>query len=337
MSITERRVLLYWSHIAKQCEKSDETNTVASDWITDAWYAGPNRSTSDLNSILQCPVFAPEIQSSITPLTCPDTALSEQIRKELLQPHDEMQLTSNPPHHTEVDNEEWMWILSTSKNTLFSDLAQTPSVSKNDRSNEFKSLPEPLETSTLDKLMSGVESFIDGTSTISGVEPNEKPLFDDSAPIVVDPTLFMNILHTALKAKSAQELSDKLSDIKLNHNNVNDPFFSEDDYLLMDPSNDDESDDGVDADTINMEDVMNAMDAELQEGLSTSRAWDNVTGNNCDDDIARNAHVLSNLLKSIDASGGGPGPTQNILQELDGTDHLPINGDTDNDPITIRR
>jgi hypothetical protein len=337
MSITERRVLLFWSHIAKQCEKSDETNTAASDWITDAWYAGPNRSTSDLNSILQCPVFAPEIQSSITPLTCPDTALSEQIRKELLRPRDDMQLTSNPPHHSEVDNEEWMWILSTSKNTLFSDLAQTPSVSKNDRSNEFKSLPEQLETSTLDKLMSGVESFIDGTSTINGVETNNKPLHDNSAPIVVDPTLFMNILHTALKAKSGQELSDKLSDIKLNHNNVNDPFFSEDDYLLMDPSNDDESDDGVNADIMNMEDVMNAMDAELQEGLSTSRAWDNVTGINCDDDIARNAHVLSNLLKSIDSSGGGPGPTQNILQELDGTDHLPINGNTDNDPITIRR
>jgi SGT1 protein len=323
MSSTERRVLLYWSRIAKQCD-IDGSKSDADNWITDAWYAGPNDAAYDLKSFLQCPVFVPEIQSSITPLTYPDTVLSEQIRKELLRPHNDVQLPSNPPHHTEVDAEDWMWILPTSKDAVLSDLTQTPSLPKIVLSKESKTLPEKQEVSALDNMLSGVESFMDGTSTLHGVDSSNKPIYDDSIPIVINPTLFMNILHTALKANSAQELSDKLRAMATHSSILNDPFFSEDDYLLMDPSNDNESDDDevdndIDADTMNMEDIMNAMDAELRESTSTSRAWDTVTSSNLDDDIAQNAHILSNLLKSIDASGGGPGPMRNILKEMDDT------------------
>ena len=32
--------------------------------------------------------------------------------------------------------------------------------------------------------------------------------------------------------------------------------------------------------------------------------------------VAQDVHVLSNLLKSLDASAGGPGPIRNMLSEM---------------------
>ena len=34
--------------------------------------------------------------------------------------------------------------------------------------------------------------------------------------------------------------------------------------------------------------------------------------------IAADAHILNNLLESLDASGGGSGPVINILKEMEG-------------------
>ncbi len=38
------------------------------------------------------------------------------------------------------------------------------------------------------------------------------------------------------------------------------------------------------------------------------------------DSIDADAHVLNNLLESLDASGGGSGPVINILKEMGGSD-----------------
>ena len=333
MSNAERRVLLHWSRVAKQCDMNSGSVPDTCDWITDAWYAGPNLTKFDLTSILQCPVFAPEIRSTITPLSFPDAKLSEQIRKELLRPRNSMKLSSNPPHHTQVDDEDWMWILSTSKDALVLDLAPIQSKPKSSSSTASNIPPEQAAVTPLDEMLAGVESFVDGTSTIHGVDTKKKPIGDEGTPTTINPTLFMNILHTALKSSSAEELSDELEVMISTKPRINDPFFAEEDYLLMDPSSDHESDDnsddhsGVDAHTMKIEDIMKVMDAELRDGASTSRAWDEGISTNFDDDIARNAHVLSNLLKSIDASGGGSGPVRNILQEMGVDDPLLMNVD----------
>lgn len=35
--------------------------------------------------------------------------------------------------------------------------------------------------------------------------------------------------------------------------------------------------------------------------------------------VAADAHILNNLLESLDASGGGSGPVVNILKEMEGS------------------
>jgi hypothetical protein len=63
------------------------------------------------------------------------------------------------------------------------------------------------------------------------------------------------------------------------------------------------------------------MDAEL-EGKSDSRNLDMVDGSTFGGDyenrnVAENAHVLKNLLQSLEASAGTSGPVSNILKEMD--------------------
>lgn len=62
------------------------------------------------------------------------------------------------------------------------------------------------------------------------------------------------------------------------------------------------------------------MDDELR-GTEASLVLDDVQDeqdgtDNTDEEVALNTHVLSNLLGSLDASGGGPGPVHNILTEM---------------------
>ena len=71
-----------------------------------------------------------------------------------------------------------------------------------------------------------------------------------------------------------------------------------------------------------MRDFMQAMDEELKTAANTSRQLDGTDdddygiGIGDDSKVAEDAHVLTNLLQSLDASGGGPGPVQNILKEM---------------------
>ena len=68
------------------------------------------------------------------------------------------------------------------------------------------------------------------------------------------------------------------------------------------------------------------MDAELKEKTSSRKldggesmlGENNTGGDGDDDDVAEGAHVLSNLLQSLEASSGDPGPVRNMLQEMGG-------------------
>lgn len=70
----------------------------------------------------------------------------------------------------------------------------------------------------------------------------------------------------------------------------------------------------------------NAMDEELR-GSAQSRRLDTVpgvpSGSHAEDgDVAEGAHVLSNLLQSLEAGSGTPGPVANMLQEMHGADRI---------------
>jgi hypothetical protein len=116
-----------------------------------------------------------------------------------------------------------------------------------------------------------------------------------------------------------------------------DSFFYEDDYGNQDADSiSDELGDGTyeckGEGPASMKDVMMAMDAELS-GTKVERVRqladrDGVAGNDgseseiaqivstLDDDMMVDVDIISNLLKSLHAQGGGPGPLSNVLKDL---------------------
>jgi hypothetical protein len=63
------------------------------------------------------------------------------------------------------------------------------------------------------------------------------------------------------------------------------------------------------------------MDAELKD-KSESRKLDPIDGSDAqgvgehDEDLAENAHLLNNMLQSLEASEGTAGPASNMLNEM---------------------
>jgi hypothetical protein len=132
--------------------------------------------------------------------------------------------------------------------------------------------------------------------------------------------------------------------IRVSHDMYNnDPYFTIDDYDALDPSSDDDSDNshasddisiahnGDDAtfyandysDMANSDDlkaIMKGMDVELYLNQHLSRFMDDpdVTehGTNDQEQVSsHDIHLLSNLLKSMNSSGGLPGPVHTFLAE----------------------
>ena len=353
-SDSERRLLLYWSHIDKRCrvgsvEVSDPDKN--KDWIAESWYAGPNASQYDVTAMLKCPVFHPEIESCLTPLSFPGIELAKQTRNALLNTSSRrtVPFTTHPPRYCDVDDDSWMWALSTSKDQLLSskncsiasDDASTfqknakssPSWPSNCKFNGTSSSPTSDSITPLfDEVVDSMQTFMTGLSTLEGVET--KTTAADSVATPIDSTLFINILHTSLQSKSAQELSDHIYHFRRSVP-LDDRFFSKEDYTLMEPSDSDYDEDDCDtqnySNDLNLEDLMNAMDEELRKSTSCRGLDDiEITRNHSDtDDIAQKTHILSNMLKSLDAAAGNPGPIRNILQEM-GCEISPVAND-DND------
>ena len=67
------------------------------------------------------------------------------------------------------------------------------------------------------------------------------------------------------------------------------------------------------------------MDQELEARTESRRiptAASEIPANHegLEESVAADAHILHNLLESLDASGGGSGPVVNILKEMEGSD-----------------
>jgi polyphosphate kinase 2 (PPK2 family) len=87
---------------------------------------------------------------------------------------------------------------------------------------------------------------------------------------------------------------------------------------------DESSDDNEEEETVDndMVDAMNTMDAELRQDSALSRTMDDTDDLSAEgnEKVVEDAHVLSTLLKSLDAAGGGPGSIKNILEEMEAPD-----------------
>ena len=90
----------------------------------------------------------------------------------------------------------------------------------------------------------------------------------------------------------------------------------------MDPDDDHDSDDENDKEEVGsvpvddeMVAAMKQMDEELLIG---GQRVDRIGGDQDIEDkqLAEDAHVLLNLVESVGASAGGPGPVRNILREI---------------------
>jgi hypothetical protein len=149
-----------------------------------------------------------------------------------------------------------------------------------------------------------------GKSGVEGI--SSKPT--ERRPIQINPTVFLNILHTVLQAKTPEDIQISFAPAAVEEEQ--DPFFSKEDYECMEPEDDedDDNDNDMDNDLVNL---MKEMDQEL-ESAATSRGVDreNVPEGVTDEKVVEDAHVLTNLLQSMDAGTGGPGPMQNIMKEM---------------------
>ena len=312
-SATELRVTELWPAIARQCHGGGD------DWIRQAWNDGPNHSEFDLSFLMKCPVYEMEVEGAETPLSRPGISLQTQIRQELLR-KEERKLGSNwtIPAPEDVDNEEWM------------------TLPINEEMKKFLGLPAKLDGaeanqansggSGFQSMLEGVHTFMDGRSSYEGVSysTNEDEKADHKASgCTFSPRVFLNFLHCTLEARSGAEVEEMFL---RNWVGGGDDYFSYHDYDLVLEGSDDEGD-GPDAATVEM---MEAMDQELGDKQSRSRAKDNigisttrqsnslnVEEGKVGDDIGEDVHLLTNLMKSLESSNGDPGPINSIMNQLD--------------------
>jgi hypothetical protein len=305
-SLTERRVLSYWSRINSECQATQ--NVPNGEWLLQAWQAGPNNAKYDIASVFKCPVFEEEVRDYVLPLSRPGEVLSTVVKKELLKTkHPERDFVL--PRPQDVDDEKWMAMPSDEDMGQASVSAQSflPPKDKTLPSSAPSSTAAAPEENDLDKVLGGFQSFMTGKSGVDGI--SSQTTTSEQRPTQINPTVFLNILHTVLQAKSPEDISFAPAEEE------QDAFFSQEDYDCMDPE--DEDDDKEGDEDIDMTNLMQAMDQELQSA-ATSRDIDrtNVPEGVTDEKVVQDAHVLSNLLESMDAGSGGPGPMQNIMKEM---------------------
>lgn len=282
------RRLVYWCRVEK--ENNIGASSSPESWIMQSYQLGPNHAPYDLEHILKCPVFPEESSNTLTLLSHPAVSIRQQLLNGMKSKESFKDIPM--PRRDQVDDESWM-ILD---------------------EKQFS-----LEGNNLDSILSKFQGFMTKPSGIEGVTTGSDTA---TAPGNIDMTqntrgdiranVVLNILHSVLKGES------------LSFPHAEDPFFHKDDYDLMEAGQGDEEngDDKESGQVLEMRDMMKAMDLEL-EAKTKSREFDSIRGNDNVEigskeskEVAENAHVLNNLLKSLDASAGDAGPVRNILKEM---------------------
>lgn len=284
-SIVER--VAHWCRLEQDCTHSDQGS-----WILESFKQGPNHSIHDLSYILKCPVF-PEEREFPTHWTNSNISLQQQLviaQKDVDEEEDFPMPLSN-----DVGDESWLV------------LEGGDGVSGN---------------KDLDAMLSKFQDFMVQPAGPEGVSSSTA-----DTNLKVRPHIFMNILHSVLKGES---LTFPRSD----------PYFYDEDYDLMEEDSDENKPGGA------MKGIMvryllriempmlelcscsnvvsafkDAMDAELK-GKSESRKLDTIDGSDAqgagdhDEELAEDAHLLNNLLQSLEASDGTAGPVSNMMKDM---------------------
>jgi len=326
VSLQQRRILSYWPRLLEQ-----ELN-YPTEWLLDAWKAGPNYAPFPLEYILQCPVVLEEIElepNNITLWSYPDVSLASQIRQQLKK----SEISNHQflvPRQDEVDtNENWMML---SPDTVDEQMETMTGKTKRQKVTTFKKQKnqsptnEQTQAAQLDSMLNGFETFMVDKSGVEGVSHNniEDPSAEitvagegnrntaanscpmkSQARVSVNPRVFLHLLKTTLDPSTPPDAIN----FSVNNSKNDDGFFSKDDYELMLPMGEDDNDDeDDDEDKLPMDtdvlELMSAMDSELQ-GTSAFSGTD-----------GDQTHILTNLLQSLDAGAGGTGPVQNMMKAM---------------------
>jgi len=293
-SLQER--IFHWDRVQQMFCSGNSNN--ADRTILESFQLGPNEANLDLTNVLKCPVF-PEEAHNWTSYTNPQSSLRDQVKSLLRSKAKDDNGDDDKrfwvPQPDQVDGEDWMDCQPGDTGVTTIDSQQG-----------------------LDDLLTRFQSFLNQTSGVEGISSKETANAKIASDrIQIRPKVFLNILHAALKG-------DKLEFPQ------SDPYFYQEDYdLAQQKEEDSDSDsDSDDAGAFRMNDLMNAMDKELEMRTESRKIpkietlESNDTNDDDDDDGTRasidaDAHILTNLLESIDASGGGSGPVINILKEME--------------------
>ncbi|KAL7561941.1 hypothetical protein ACA910_022499 [Epithemia clementina (nom. ined.)] len=313
-STVEKRVMEFWPAIVQECQKG--SNHIDGDWIRQAWKDGPNHSTVDLGSILKCPVYSFEVENEVAPLSRPGISLIAQIRQELQrsQTKEDPAFHQGLPAADDVDKEDWMTLPT---ETEMESLLGQPQFKRASRStpNEV----DGAVGNSFQTVLDSVQTFMEGQSSYEGVShvQPKSDLGEKFGEITsINPRTFLNLLHFTLKANSGSEVEEiLLSSIA----DGGDEFFSSEDYAMGADSDGDDCE-GDQRDPLTVE-MMEAMDHELETKPNASRAKDNLgldaaVDDNCSNDQEEQIHLLSNLIKSLEAGSGVPGPVNSLMTQL---------------------
>jgi hypothetical protein len=371
-NVTERRIQQHWMRIHRECSGRDNNYN---DW----------RNEDHILEVMRnCPVYDPElllVSSDATggnettlnpcPLTRPGVSLAMQIATAL-----ELFTTATPepskedfevPSPEDVDDEEGWMVLSekdgrdleeayrqqsfTSPFAVFHHQRQQPQQSSctNDNTKPTQSGSGSTDQQQLDDMLNSFQSFMTKPSEVEGVDtrPVSQEPIEETGKIVIQPRVFLNLLHAVLQASGPDDLhlpcigdTKSKSSPQTANPSVADPYFSDDDYDMANSSDDE---DDINEGGASLQEIMvsvscltkllalrsisiyafsarfsqTAMDEELR-GTKASMDFDRVDskeGKN-NPELQQEAHVLSNLLKSLEAAGGGPGPVQSIMKEM---------------------
>ena len=290
LSSLEERII-FWDRVQQTIHTNTDDKART---ILESFQMGPNKATIDLTHVLKCPVF-PEEAHNWTSYTNPQSSLRDQIKSILRSKSKESEDSDEEgfwvPQPDQVDGEDWMDCGPGTRNDDVADIDSQQG---------------------LDDLLSRFQSFLHRSSGVEGISSNEGTNAEASTQLQIRPRVFLNILHAALKG-------EKL------HFPKSDPYFYQEDYDLAQGEGDSDSDsDNDDEGAFRMNDLMVAMDKELEartesRKIPPSNIESLEINSQNKDSVDADAHVLNNLLESLDASGGGSGPVINILKEMEGS------------------
>mmetsp|Transcript_19822 Transcript_19822/g.24444 ORF Transcript_19822/g.24444 Transcript_19822/m.24444 type:complete len:843 (+) Transcript_19822:131-2659(+) len=260
------------------------------------------------------------------------------------------------PRAQDVDSDSWIDMNFDDLDKKMTEIQNVTREAENDtaKSNNKTMMNNEIET-IMDGLNSFVNSKSDIAGVSTSMKKSATPTttipttatVQNYDPLDICPKTFLTILYRVLKNDSEEEVSviDLLSPssnaVPLDDQELFQYFAKEDlDFMNHDLKDDDDDDDDVDmvehdedVDSENesgsIRDFMRAMDEELLEKdfdrdfkvTSVSKM-----DNSCDENITKdlpsedpmtmNVNVLSNLLESLDAQDGAPGPVSTLLKEM---------------------